>query len=37
MKKYEKPVIEIIVFSSEDVITTSGGRAPIETEEDIFW
>lgn len=36
MKKYESPKIEVVAIAREDVIATSGGRAPIETEEDVF-
>lgn len=25
MKKYEKPVVEVSMFASEDIITVSGG------------
>ena len=33
MKAFEVPIIEIVVFGAEDVITTSGG---INTPEDEF-
>lgn len=36
MKTYENPKIELLSFSMDDIITTSSGRDPIETEEDIF-
>ena len=36
MKIYENPKIELLSLSMDDIITTSSGRNPIETEEDIF-
>ena len=28
MKKYEEPIMDVIVFETEDVITTSGIQTP---------
>ena len=33
MEKYESLEMEVIIFESEDVITTSGGDEDIETNE----
>ena len=30
---YEDPKVEVIKFTAEDIITTSGGREPAELEE----
>jgi hypothetical protein len=35
MKNYENAELEVIKFETEDIVTSSG-RAPIETEEDVF-
>ena len=40
MKKYESPELEIIVFSTEDIITTSlisGGEANDDNTETTIW
>lgn len=31
MKKYEKPVLEVAVFTSEDFITVSGGGLKVNS------
>ena len=30
---YEEPAVEVIKFTEDDIITTSGGREPAELEE----
>lgn len=37
--KYEKPIIEVVLFDGEDVITTSGNddRLTGEMEDDLFY
>ena len=36
MNIFEAPVIEIVVFEAEDVITTSGGNGGIDLPDDEF-
>ena len=36
MNTFEAPVIEIVVFEAEDVITTSGDKGGIDLPDDEF-
>lgn len=36
IKKYETPEMEVIRFSTEDILTTSGGYDGFDTEDDLL-